>query len=120
MILRCTGKLLAVLRTELPAHSELRPDAEDWYGNLLWFDRRKCLLLTHSGTLFSVFEADVHVSELRDIRRVVARLIGRELAREDLPACTFGPSATESLTLARTADRSVLGCMNDMRSCAGM
>jgi len=57
VILRCTKKVLAVLgavRVADPA-----PDAEDWYGNLLWFDRRKCLLLTHAGTLFSVFEPDV-------------------------------------------------------------
>jgi hypothetical protein len=29
------------------------PDPEDWYANLLWFERRKCLLLTHSATLFA-------------------------------------------------------------------
>jgi hypothetical protein len=37
------------------------PDLEDWYANLLWFDRRKCPLLTHSATLFTIFEADVTV-----------------------------------------------------------
>lgn len=30
-----------------------------WYDNLLWLDRRKCVLLTHAGTLFPVFVADV-------------------------------------------------------------
>ncbi|MFN2615181.1 MAG: hypothetical protein ABR552_10255 [Actinomycetota bacterium] len=30
-----------------------------WYANLLWFDRRKCLLLTLAPTLFSVSVADV-------------------------------------------------------------
>jgi hypothetical protein len=90
------------------------PSAEDWYGNLLWFDRRKCLLLTHAGTLFSIFEADVRAAGLRDTRRTVAGLIGRELARENLPAATFGSVDTDELIIARTADRSVLGCMNDM------
>jgi uncharacterized protein DUF6933 len=27
-------------------------DDDDWYANLLWLDRRKCLLITHAGTLF--------------------------------------------------------------------
>lgn len=62
------------------------PGPEDWYANLLWFDGRKCLLLTHAGTLFSVFEPDVRAAGLRDTRHAVAALISRELARENLPA----------------------------------
>ncbi len=45
--------------------SETAPDVKDWYANLLWFDRRKCLLLTHVGTLFTIFEVDVSASDLR-------------------------------------------------------
>jgi hypothetical protein len=45
VILRCTRKLLAVIRLPV-ADPAPAPDAEDWYANLLWFDRRKCLLLT--------------------------------------------------------------------------
>lgn len=87
---------------------------EDWYANLLWLDRRKCLLLTHAGTLFSIFEPDVRVADLRDTGHLVSRLIGRELAAEKLPAATFGSADCLDLIVARTADRSVLGCMNDM------
>ncbi len=90
------------------------PAAEDWYGNLLWFDRRKCLLLTHAGTLFSVFKADLRAAGLRDTQRLVTGLIARELAREGLPHATLGPLDRQELIVARTADRSVLGCMNDM------
>ena len=41
-------------------------------------------------------------------------LIGRELRREELPAGTFGDLEQQEVLLAKTADRSVLGCMNDM------
>ena len=51
---------------------------------------RKCLLLTHSATLFTIFEADVTASGLRATRQLVTGLIGRELRREELPAGTFG------------------------------
>lgn len=113
MILRCTKKLLAVMGSPVgdPAPA---PDPEDWYANLLWFDRRKCLLLTHSATLFTIFEADVTASSLRATRQLVTSLIGRELRREDLPAATFGDLEQQEVLLAKTADRSVLGCMNDM------
>ena len=33
---------------------------------------------------------------------------------ENLPAHTFGELGSEALVVAKTADRSVLGCMNDM------
>ena len=113
MILRCTNKLLAVIGPAL-ADPAPAPDAEDWYANLLWFDRRKCLLATHSGTLFTIFEANVTASGLRATRQLITGLISRELRREDLSLATFGILDEQELLLAKTADRSVLGCMNDM------
>ncbi len=110
MILRCTKKLLDVIRPAGLAGDA--PSPEDWYANLLWLDGRKCLLLTHSATLFTVFEPDVRAAGLRDTKATVTGLIARELAREGLPANTFGEMKT--VTLAKTADRTVLGCMNDM------
>ncbi len=41
-------------------------------------------------------------------------MIERELQREDLPPGTFGNLRGQDLVVAKTADRSVLGCMNDM------
>jgi hypothetical protein len=113
MILRCTRKLLAVMGSAV-ADPAPAPDPEDWYANLLWLDRRECLLLTHSATLFTIFEADVTASGLRATRQLVTGLIGRELRREELPAGTFGDLEQQEVLLAKTADRSVLGCMNDM------
>jgi hypothetical protein len=113
VILRCTRKLLVVIGSPVADPAPAR-DPEDWYANLLWFDRRKCLLLTHVATLFTIFEADVTASSLRATHQLVTGLIGRELRREDLPAATFGDLEQQEVLLAKTADRSVLGCMNDM------
>ena len=89
------------------------PNGEDWYANLLWFNGRKCLLLAHSATLFSIFEAD-GAADLRATGLLVTRLIRRELRSEGLPPSTFADPDPERVILAKTADRSVLGCMNDM------
>jgi hypothetical protein len=113
VILRCTKKLLTVIGAPL-AESAPMPGPEDWYANLLWFERRKCLLLTHSATLFTIFEPNVTAARLRATQQLAAGLIGRELRREGLPAGTFGDLEQEDVFLAKTADRSVLGCMNDM------
>ena len=87
VILRCTRKLLTVLGS---AVAEPAPPPGDWYANLLRFDRRTCLLLTHSGTLFTIVEAGVRHPRLRATRQLVTGLIGRELSREELPAGTSG------------------------------
>ena len=114
MILRCTKKLLAVIGPSHLAEPAPAPDAEDWYANLLWCQRRKCLLMTHAATLFTIFEPDVTAANLRATGRLVTHLIGRELASEGLPPDTFADLEPGTVTLAKTADRSVLGCMNDM------
>ena len=114
MVLQCTKKLLAVVGAGRVAEPGPAPDAEDWYASLLWFDRRKCLLLTHAATLFSVFEPGVRAADLRATRRLVTELVERELRREGLRPATFGNLRSQELILAKTADRSVLGCMNDM------
>ena len=56
------------------------PDPEDWYANLVRFDRRTCLLLTHSATLFTIFEAGVTASSLRATRQLVTGLMGGSCA----------------------------------------
>jgi hypothetical protein len=112
VILRCTKKLLDVIKPSELASDP--PHIEDWYGNLLWLDGRKCLLLTHADTLFTIFDPDVRAGDMRDTGRPVTGLIARELAREGLPPGTFGPLDSMSVRLAKTADRSVMGCMTDM------
>lgn len=62
VIVRCTAKARTLLGVRELA--EVEPSDDDWYLNLLWFDRRKCLLLAHVGTLFPVFVADVRKADL--------------------------------------------------------
>ena len=55
--------------------------------------------------------------DLRATRRLVTELVERELRREGLPPATFGNLRSQELILAKTADRSVLGSMNDVTFC---
>ena len=55
MVVRCTKKMLDLLGGRSVTLDELPPTNDDWYLNLVWIERQKCLLLTHSGTLFSDF-----------------------------------------------------------------
>jgi len=112
VVLRCTKKLLDLLRLD-PGPAVASCD-EDWYANVLVLDRRECLLLTHAATLFSIFEPGLRVGDLRSTRDFVTALVGRDLREEGCPAGTFGDLRREAFVIAKTADRRVLGCMNDM------
>jgi hypothetical protein len=50
MLLRCTRRLLELLVNPITEERPASPD--DWYANVLWVQRRKCLLVTHAETLF--------------------------------------------------------------------
>jgi len=113
VIVRCTAKLLDLLDGRRVTLVEAEPNDDDWYANLVWLDRRKCLLLMHVGTLFPVFAADVRKRELQPLGPFVVRSIEIELARERLPADVLGRLDADALHLARTASRSALGFMND-------
>ncbi len=87
-MLRCTAKVLALLGVSEPAIGEAC--VRDWYAHLVWIDRPKCLLVTHAGTLFSVFMPNVTAAGLRPIVPPVVSAIQAALQAEGLPADTLG------------------------------
>lgn len=113
VIVRCTGKVLSLLRVRPASLAVLDPSAGDWYVNLVWIARRKCLLITHAGTLFSVFVADAGAADLRPPGPLIASSIRAALRSEGFPVDALGDLDPDEVTLARTADRRVLGAMND-------
>lgn len=113
VVVRCTKKLLDLLgRAVTP--TDQPPSADDWYANLLWIDRRKCLLLVHADSLLPVIRADIRVDELRPLGAYVVRAIEEELHAEGLPLDALGRLNAGDVHVGRTASRSVLGFMNEM------
>lgn len=116
LLLRCTGRLLSSIggRSRPTLNSDAPTSDADFYANLLWIDGRKCLLITHAGTLFSVFFSDVRAADLRPVGGFIVPAIHHALASEGLPKETFGLLDPDEVELAKTASRSVLGSMNDL------
>jgi uncharacterized protein DUF6933 len=114
MVVRCTKKMLDLLGGRKLTISELPPTDDDWYLNLVWIERQKCLLLTHAGTLFSVFRGGIHVLDLRPLGDYLVDAIEAELRAEGLPADTFSELERREVRLAKTASRSTLGFMTEM------
>lgn len=114
MVVRCTSKLLDLLGKQSLRLVEAPPSDDDWYANLLWLDRHKCLLATYPGTLFSIFVADVRAADLRPFERRIAELLTAALLDEGLPSDAIGRLAPDDGQLAKTASKHVLGVMNQM------
>lgn len=114
MVVRCTGKLLNLLGKHSVTLVDAPTSSDDWYANLLWIDRRKCLLIVHAGTLFALFAADIHVSDLRPLERRIVDLLAAAMLEEGLPTDALGRLQPSDVRLAKTASRHVLGVMNQM------
>jgi hypothetical protein len=112
VIVRCTLKALKLLAVRPASLPDLEPGPDDWYLNLLWFDRRKCLLLMHADTMFSVFIPDVRKADLDPPGPLLTAAVRQALDDEGLPRGVLGPLDPKDVTLARTASRRVLGYLN--------
>jgi hypothetical protein len=87
----------------------------EWYANLFYIERRKCVFFTHAPTLFSFISFDVRRPEIRDLSGLFRKELERALRDE-----RFSDEAirrvlfeTGEIRFDRTADRSVLGVMVD-------
>jgi hypothetical protein len=114
VVVRCTKKMLDLLDGRGRTLGECPPTDDDWYLNLVWMERQKCLLLTHTGTLFSIFRVGIHVADLRPLGDYLMDAIEAELRAEGLPADTFSALERDNVQLAKTASRSTLGFMTEM------
>lgn len=112
VILRCTTRMLGVLGKNL-ALADVPPGEDDWYANVLWIERRKCLLLTHTGTLYPVFAPEVRAGDVRPPGPLVTTLVRDALEQEGLPADAVGQLDPADVRIARTASRQILGFMNE-------
>jgi hypothetical protein len=98
-----------------PYHdAQTRPDKE-WYCNLLLIHRRKCLLLTHSASLFSFLIAGVRQADVRNFGDLFRYHAASALAAEGITANQIGYLLNaDADQIAKAENRSILGSMNDI------
>lgn len=118
MTIRCTQRLLKAMGIRPRELADVPVSEDDWSANLLWFDRRKCLLLTHAGTLFPLFIADVLAADLRRLDDLLERNARTALYDERLSPDALGDLSGAVPLIARTTSRRILGVMTeDTRMC---
>ena len=117
MIVRCTRKLLRELGIrgdDLGSEQRSRDLFGDWHANLLHVDRRKCLLLTDTCTLFTVFVPAILKRDLQDFSGLLRASCARALSSHGID-CRAIPKLDrdEPVVFGKTNNRHVLGSMND-------
>ena len=118
-LIRCTKKLQREIELQQSDLAETEPPFSrlgSWHANLLYIDRRKCVLFTNDKTLLTFLVPDVSRASIRKLQRLFRSSLACVVADEKL-----NPEAIESidaeyrdLGFANTNNRSVLGSMNDL------
>lgn len=116
--LRCTQKLLKAIgsRSVYPVEHSRSALLGDWYANLLVIARQNALLFTNEATLYSFAVLGVRKPGLASLSSIFVEHLRRNLAYEDMPPYVINTLIAEyrNLGIAETANRSVLGSMNDL------
>jgi hypothetical protein len=118
-LIRCTKKLQkemglkpSDLCAEEPRFSYLGP----WHANLIYINRRKCVLFVNDRTLFNFIVPDVSRENIRDLENLFTSYLSCILADEGLAEADRARILSEydELCFANTSSKSVLGSMNDL------
>jgi len=115
-IIRCTAKLLTELKTE-PTNGLFQSSAWcDWHANLLWVDRKKCVLFTNNQTLYSFFLPSIKKPILENFEEVFRLGLFKSLMTEGFadPQVEYMLREHQQIVIAKTNSRSILGSMNDL------
>jgi hypothetical protein len=102
----------------IAARSDLqtRPDFLRWYCNVITLRRRTGLLLVHEQSLFSFLVYPFRAGVVKQIRELFLSSLRRALTKESVPEDLVQVMDGISEFVVESArNRSVLGCMNDIR-----
>ena len=115
MIIQATKKLQDFLgiKVELPSEKD---SFSSWHGNIFMIGRKKCLLVTHNESLYSIFIYGVTKKDIKILSQRLEKSLSELLRRDDftIPQITRMCNSLETINYAKTSDRPVTGNMNDM------
>lgn len=118
-LIRCTKKLQkemgltkTLLTDDEPTFSYLGP----WHANLIYIDRRKCILLVNDKTLLNFIIPDVSRAQIKHLPELFRSLLVCVLAEENIPESVRHKILAEytDIGFTNTNSKSVLGSMNDL------
>lgn len=111
--LRCTGQLESQIGITLPSSLDVSPF--DWHANLLWLEKRKHVLFCSDASRLICLTSVVSKTEIGDLPELLRRTLQQVMSDECFAqeVIQHVVAAHNSIKLAKTNSKSVLGTMND-------
>jgi hypothetical protein len=120
-MIRCTAKLLKEVGIVADTLEGCFTDYEmqplgDWYANLFWWEKRKCVIFTSSTTYLTFVVFDVFRGELRYLKNFFLKHLNQFLIHQRIssPIRERIISAHEVLPIGKTNSRTLLSVMSDL------
>jgi len=115
VVLRCTAKLLKRLKLDKESLKDPGPSTTtlgDWYANVIYMGRQPLILAVSEKSLLPLL---MPARDLDQLPGHLTRALIEKLQRMGIPETTIRQeiSKMDSVIYAKTANRSVLGSMND-------
>lgn len=118
-LIRCTQKLqkeMGLNKSDLSVQDSDPGTLGAWHANLLYINRRKCVIFVNDKTLLNFTIPDLKREQLRRLDTLFKNWLCCILAEEGLDESLRESimQEYEHIGYAATASRSVIGCMNDL------
>lgn len=119
MLIRCTAKLLKEMsmgKADLDEKTSDQSALGEWYAHLFFLARRKCVLFAHARTYYGFVAYGLKREDIRGLDTVFRNSLGHRLYEDGFSpnAIKKAISAADTIVYGRTAERRVLGVMNQM------
>lgn len=118
-LIRCTGKLqkeMGLKKADLSLEEEQEGLLGQWHANLIFIDRKKCILFVNDKTLTNFLVPDMPRAEIRNLGFIFFDWFGPVLFEEGYSEkeVEFIRSEYKELEYAATNSRKVLGHIKDL------
>jgi len=116
MIIQSTKKLqdmLGINATEVPSDIE---SFDSWHGNVFMIGRRKCLLLTHTDILYSVFIYGITKQTFKSLAELVRSRLQIQMTIDNFIDTHIEKmlDKIQDIRYMKSSNKTVMGSMNNM------
>jgi len=118
-LIRCTKRLQKEMGLKKTDLHEAEPESSclgSWHANLIYIDRRKCVLFVNDRTLFNFIAPELTRARIKELDVLFREYLQCVLAEEEIHASARKEIIAEytELDYASSKNKSVLGSMNDL------
>ena len=119
MNLKCTKKLLDILKIKNPNNFKIpntNEDIENWHCNILDYGKIYAILLTNDKTLFSFYLYGFEKNDFKDFSEIIKQNIFKTMLNMGFEQKKFEVilESMENIKFSKTNNKSLLASMNQM------